>query len=144
MRIEAILRNKGTDVATVRAETSVADAAQMLTTHRVGALVVSPDGSHIAGILSERDIARGVAEHGSAVVDLTVEDLMTVDVQTCAAGDTVDQLMATMTERRIRHLPVVDDGTLAGIISIGDVVKWRLGELEQENHTLHDYIVLGR
>jgi CBS domain-containing protein len=144
MRIEAILRNKGTDVATVAAETSVADAARMLTTHGVGALVVSPDSRHIAGILSERDIARAVAEHGSAVVDLAVVDLMTVDVQTCTATDTVDQLMATMTEHRIRHLPVLDDGELAGIISIGDVVKWRVGELEQENHTLHEYIVLGR
>jgi CBS domain-containing protein len=106
--------------------------------------VVSTDGATIDGILSERDIARGLAHHGAAVLERTVGDLMTSEVTTCVANDTVDQLMATMTDLRIRHVPVVESGRLAGIVSIGDVVKWRLGELEQENHTLHEYIVLGR
>lgn len=144
MRIESILRTKGSDVATIESEATVAQAAQRLSEVGVGALVVSDDGRHIIGILSERDIARGLAVHGPAVCDLRVDRLMTSEVATCAASDTVDDLMAVMTERRVRHLPVTENDLLAGIVSIGDVVKSRVRELEQENHTLHDYLEAGR
>jgi CBS domain-containing protein len=144
MRIESILRTKGADVATILPGATVPEAATALAENGVGALVVSSDGTRIEGILSERDLARALAEHGPAIVELTVRQLMTPEVTTCVAGDTVDHLMATMTEHRIRHVPVVADDVLVGIVSIGDVVKSRLGELEQENHTLHDYISAGR
>lgn len=144
MRIENILRTKGADVATIEPTATVAQAAQRLSEVGVGALVVSADRRHILGILSERDIARGLAIHGPGVGDLHVEQLMTREVATCCKTDTVDELMAVMTERRVRHLPVTENGVLAGIVSIGDVVKRRLGELEQENHTLHDYLEIGR
>jgi CBS domain-containing protein len=144
MRIESILRTKGEDVATIMPGATVPEAVAALAERGIGALVVSSDGSRIEGILSERDLARGLARHGSGVVELTVRHLMTGEVTTCVASDTVDHLMATMTDHRIRHVPVVDDDRLVGIVSIGDIVKSRLGELEQENTTLHDYIASGR
>ncbi|HUF99558.1 MAG TPA: CBS domain-containing protein, partial [Ilumatobacter sp.] len=108
---------------------------------KIGALVVSGDGRAISGILSERDIVRMMAQQGCDVLSGSVGSAMSVDVVTCSHGDGVDRLMSLMTERRIRHLPVVDDkGLLAGIISIGDVVKNRLAELELENRALAEYI----
>ena len=110
----------------------------------VGALVVSADGHTIDGILSERDVVRRLAD-GPDVLDLEIRAVMTADVRTCGPTDTVEQLMALMTEHRIRHVPIVDDdGRLGGIVSIGDVVKQRLGELEGENRALFDYITHGR
>ena len=107
--------------------------------------MVSDDGRHIDGIVSERDVVRALAAHGASALGRTVASAMSADVVTCAAGDSVEELMVSMTERRIRHLPVVDDeGLLAGIISIGDVVKARLGQLETENQALFDYIHQGR
>lgn len=144
MRIRSILRTKGTFVATIAPATTVLDASRQLSSQGVGALVVSRDGEHIDGILSERDLARSLAQHGGRAVDLTVEELMTSEVTTCTDDETVDHLMALMTEKRIRHVPVVENDRLAGIVSIGDVVKHRLGELEQETRTLHDYIETGR
>jgi len=145
VRVHSILVHKGSEVASIPPDASVFDASRALAAHGVGALVVSADGASIDGILSERDIARAVAAHGDRAVSMTVRELMTADVRTCRPDDTVDGLMAVMTEHRIRHLPVVDDaGLLAGIVSIGDVVKHRVGELEQEARTLHDYIELGR
>lgn len=145
MRIQSILNQKGSFVASIGSDASVFDASRQLTEHRVGALVVSHDGARVDGILSERDVARAVALHGERAVAMTVGELMTADVVTCSPQDTVDQLMSTMTERRVRHLPVLDEsGDLLGIISIGDVVKHRVGELEQEAQTLHEYIELGR
>jgi CBS domain-containing protein len=144
MRIHSILKTKGTFVATIDPSTTVCDASRRLVSNGVGALVVSKDGEHIDGILSERDVARALADHGSDIVDLTVDQLMTAEVMTCRDDDTIDHLMALMTEHRIRHVPVVDDGRLIGIVSIGDVVKHRLGELETETRTLHDYIETGR
>jgi CBS domain-containing protein len=144
MQIERILRLKGQDVATVTPTSLVADAARALAQRGVGALVVSSDGDHIEGIISERDITHAVGLQGSTVLDRRVDELMTRDVTTCSRHDTVDHLAEVMTTRRVRHLPVVEDGRLAGIVSIGDVVKHRLDELQIETQTLHEYIVLGR
>ncbi len=145
MNVQSILGVKGTDVATVDQSASLADAAAQLRDLGIGALVVSDDGTHIDGILSERDIVRALAAHGASALGRTVGSVMSTDVVTCACGDSVDALMASMTDRRIRHLPVVDDErAVIGIVSIGDVVKARLGQLEHENAALTDYITLGR
>ena len=137
--MQSILGSKGADVATVSQTASLCDAVRMLGERRIGALVVSGDGRAIEGIVSERDIVRVAA--AGALDETTVGAVMSTDVITCSPGDGVDRLMSLMTERRIRHLPVVDDhGHLAGIVSIGDVVKARLTELEHENQALADYI----
>jgi CBS domain-containing protein len=143
MRVRSILQEKGSWVATIAPTSTVAEAAQALAEHDVGALVVSSDGRTIEGILSERDIVRGLALDPE-VRSSDVAELMTSEVMTCAPDATVDALMAVMTEKRVRHLPIVEDGTLVGIISIGDVVKHRVQELQAEAQTLHDYIETGR
>jgi CBS domain-containing protein len=141
MHVQNILKVKGTAVATVAPDETLADATASLRDHGVGALVVSRDGRTIDGIVSERDVVRALAAHGGSTLGRDVASAMSTTVTTCHGSDTVDSLMAMMTERRIRHLPVVDDdGKLAGIISIGDVVKARVGQLEIENDQLHDYI----
>jgi CBS domain-containing protein len=144
MRVSTILHFKGANVATVSAETPVAEAAGMMRLHGVGALVVSPDGRHVEGIISERDIVRRLAEHGADVMAEPVGLNMTRNVHICRPSDTSEQLMATMTEQRVRHLPVVEDGMLMGIVSIGDIVASRVRELEEEAQVLHDYITSGR
>jgi CBS domain-containing protein len=145
MNVHSILGVKGSDVATVRQQSSLAEAAAQLRDLGIGALVVSDDGTHIDGIVSERDVVRALAAHGAGALGRTVASVMSADVVTCCADDSVDQLMASMTERRIRHLPVVaGGGELQGIISIGDVVKARLGQLENENQALTEYITQGR
>ncbi len=144
MLIQRILSAKGGEVLTVPAATKVADAVAQLAEHRIGALVVSDDGETVAGILSERDIVRALATERSKVLGRSVADLMTVEVFTCGPDATAEELMALMTEQRIRHIPIVADGKLAGIVSIGDVVKHRLGELENETQVLHEYIATGR
>ena len=144
MNIRGILFQKGTTVATIAADASIAEAAEALANHRVGALVVSSDGATIDGIISERDLARGLAVHGAAVVECRVSDLMTAEVVHCGLTDSVEQLMALMTDRRIRHVPVADGGRLAGIVSIGDIVKSRLDDLETERATLQEYLTTGR
>lgn len=141
MNVQQLLDGKGTMVATIRADATLAEATASLRDHGVGALVVSADGRELTGILSERDVVRAMAAHGSSTLGRDVASAMSGNVVTCRPDDTCDDLMAMMTERRIRHLPVVDgDGLLAGIISIGDVVKARLGQLELENNQLHEYI----
>jgi CBS domain-containing protein len=141
MNVQAILSRKGTAVATVRPDATLAQATASLRDHGIGALVVSANGRTIDGILSERDVVRALAAHGGSTLGREVASAMSANVVVCQCEDTVDQLMAMMTDRRIRHLPVLDTrGELAGIISIGDVVKARLGELELENNQLHDYI----
>jgi CBS domain-containing protein len=141
MNVHSILTTKGTAVATIDPNASLADATASLRDHGVGALVVSSGGGQIEGILSERDVVRALAAHGGGTLGRSVASAMSTDVLTCRAADTVDELMAMMTSRRFRHLPVVDDdGALAGIVSIGDVVKQRLGQLENENQQLFDYI----
>jgi CBS domain-containing protein len=144
MNVHSILASKGSDVATVRQQASVADAAAILRDRGIGALVVSDDGTHIDGIVSERDIVRALAAHGASALGRTVSSVMSPDVVTCVADDSVDALMASMTQRRIRHLPVVaGERELSGIISIGDVVKARLGQLEHENQALTEYLHQG-
>lgn len=141
MNVHSILTTKGTAVATIDPNASLGDATASLRDHGVGALVVSSGGGQIEGILSERDVVRALAAHGGGTLGRSVASAMSTDVLTCRAADTVDELMAMMTSRRFRHLPVVDDdGALAGIVSIGDVVKQRLGQLENENQQLFDYI----
>ena len=145
MNVQSILTAKGVDVATVLPEASLAQAAAELRDRGVGALVVSSDGRTLVGILSERDVVRALAAHGASALGRTVASTMSTQVVTCSAQDSVESLMAAMTERRIRHLPVIDaEGVLGGIVSIGDVVKLRLGQLESENQALHEYVHQGR
>jgi CBS domain-containing protein len=141
MNVQSIIGAKGQVVATITQTATLREAVEALTERRIGALVVSGDGRAIEGIVSERDIVRATASGGQGALEGSVGSVMSTDVVTCSAGDGVDRLMALMTDRRIRHLPVVDErGHLAGIVSIGDVVKARLAELEQENHALAEYI----
>src|SRR6476469_8438595 len=140
MRIRDILRRKGGTVATVRPEATVRELLATLAEHNIGAAVVSPDGASIAGIVSERDIARRLHEHGAGLLDRPVSEIMTVEVRTCRPDAMVADLRQTMTDHRIRHLPVVEDGRLAGIVSIGDVVKSAIDVLESEREHLVDYI----
>lgn len=144
MRVSGILAAKGATVATIAPTATAAEAADLLRLRGVGALVVSADGRHIDGIVSERDLVRRLAERGEHMLAEPVSTLMTKQVQTCAPDDHVEDLMRRMTDLRARHLPVVVDGVLSGIISIGDVVKWRVTELEDEARHLHDYITTGR
>lgn len=138
--IEAILNRKGRDVVTVRPDATVADAADILAAHNIGALVVSTDGETLEGIVSERDIVRRLADTGSHCLELSVSDVMTEVVSTATGDETADELMQTMTTQRHRHIPVVKGGKLAGIVSIGDVVKSRMDELEIETEALKDYV----
>ena len=140
MQISQVLRRKGHEVATLDAGESVRTALALLAEHRIGALVVSADGEHIDGILSERDIARGLHEHGAGLLAETVSSVMTAEVRTCSPTASVHELAQTMTDDRVRHAPVVEDGMLIGIVSIGDVVKARLDEREAERASLVDYI----
>jgi CBS domain-containing protein len=144
MRVSGILSTKGATVATIASDASVAEAADELRLHGIGALVVSDDGRRIDGILSERDLVRALAERGDRILREPVSNLMASEVWTCTPEDSVEDLMRTMTDRRTRHLPVTVEGELAGIVSIGDIVKWRLTELEDETRQLHDYITTGR
>ncbi len=141
MNVQSILGTKGSDIATITQAATLDDAARQLRERRVGALVVSGDGKAIEGIISERDVVRTLAASGAEALTHSVGSAMSTDVITCAHGDGVDRLMELMTDRRIRHLPVVNvQGELAGIVSIGDVVKARLSELEHENKAMADYI----
>jgi CBS domain-containing protein len=139
MLVGQILAAKGSKVVTTRPDATIAEVARLLRRARIGAVVVT-EGRTLAGIISERDIARGLADHGAELLEMKVGQLMTREVVTCTPEDTVDHLRATMTEGRFRHLPVLRDGEMIGIVSIGDVVKHRLDELEAETHQLQDYI----
>lgn len=143
MHVERILKDKGSEVVTVAPDASIAEAIDVLNRRGIGALVVSADGDGVAGILSERDLVRALARQGSGLLDRRVSELMTSEVFTCEPGDTVEALMSHMTERRIRHIPVVDGGRLVGVVSIGDVVKNRLEEMEHEAESLREYITRG-
>ena len=141
MNVEHILATKGREVRTIGPEATVADALHRLHEERVGALVVSPDGARIAGIVSDRGIMDAIARHGTEVLGTSVGGVMTEDVFTCSRGDRVSAIMALMTRRRIRHVPVVEaDGRLCGLVSIGDVVKQRLDEIEGEADALREYV----
>jgi CBS domain-containing protein len=143
MRIADVLRNKGASVATITPETSVAGLLTELTVHNIGAMVVvGPDG--LVGIVSERDVVRKLHEIGGDILRQPVSEIMTTLVVTCTPEDSVDSLTALMTENRVRHVPVVINGRLAGIVSIGDVVKTRMEELEAHHEQLQAYITQGR
>jgi CBS domain-containing protein len=139
MSIEHILAEKGHTVITVEPERTLLETARLLTEKRIGAVVVGDADHPVLGIISERDIARAVGQRGAAALDEAVSQNMTTKLVTCTRSYTVSNLMELMTDQRIRHVPVVEDGRLSGIISIGDIVKHRLAELEAERRAMHDY-----
>ena len=137
MLVSQILKSKSDDgVVSVRPGTTVRQAAEILSTRRIGALIISSDGKILTGILSERDVVREIGRLGAACLDETVEAIMTARVVTCRRDDRADDVLQTMTDGRFRHLPVVEDGIMVGLISIGDVVKARLSELSMEKDAL--------
>jgi CBS domain-containing protein len=139
MQVETILQSKGRTVATVTEAATIAEAVDVLREHRIGAVVVV-DGRRVIGILSERDIVRHLGTDWASLATRPVGEIMTRDVVTAGRASSVDELMERMTARRIRHMPIVDDGELAGIVSIGDVVKRKIEEAEQEATALKEYI----
>ncbi|MHA1536928.1 MAG: CBS domain-containing protein [Alphaproteobacteria bacterium] len=143
MQVSAILKDKGSDVVTVAPDTPIAEIVATLKAKHIGAVIVTGAGGAPAGILSERDIVRAMPEHGAELPKLKASDLMTRKVVTCTPEHTVDEIMKLMTEGRFRHLPVIEGGKLVGVISIGDAVKRRLGELEAEAGALKSYIASG-
>ncbi|MBC7639584.1 MAG: CBS domain-containing protein [Rhodoferax sp.] len=140
MRINDVTRHKGTDVVTITPDASVGDLLDLLFRNGIGAVVVSQDGRAVEGIVSERDVVRHLQARGAAVIDAPVADIMTTEVSTCAPTDDVEQLMRQMTELRVRHVPVVENGVLHGIVSIGDLVKHRIDELQLERDELVGYL----
>ncbi|HEU4987949.1 MAG TPA: CBS domain-containing protein [Rhizobiaceae bacterium] len=140
MTVKAILDLKGRDVVTVGPDQKLADAARVLTEHRIGAAVVTTADGRITGILSERDIVRAIGEEGTAALDEPVSAVMTASVKLCRESNTINEVMEIMTHGRFRHLPVEQDGRLAGIVSIGDVVKRRIEEVEREAEEIRSYI----
>ena len=140
MKVSQILNNKGRDVATVSSDQAIMDVVTILKTKRIGAVVVVEGDGSIAGILSERDIVHALAEKGADLTRLTVGDLMTREVTTCTPGQDINDVTALMTRGRFRHVPVVENGKLAGLISIGDAVKARIEDLEHEREALQSYI----
>ena len=143
MRISDVIRAKGNAVVTVEPQMDVRTLLGVLAEHGIGAVVVSSDGTTVEGIVSESDIVRALADRGATVISEPVSAIMTADVKTCPPDAPVVDLMLTMTEGRFRHVPVVSGGKLAGIVSIGDIVKNRVGELEIERDSLSRYITTG-
>lgn len=142
MQVQQILKSKGTDgVHTVKPGTSIADAAQILADKRIGTVVISSDGSAAEGILSERDIVRVLAKVGAGCLSDSVDDYMTRELVTCTRADMADEILAKMTEGRFRHMPVVEDGRMVGLVTLGDVVKARLSELSMEKDALQGMIM---
>jgi CBS domain-containing protein len=140
MNVAAILKQKGRAVTTAGPDVTLLEIADKLAAKRIGAIVIVGVRGEVAGILSERDIIRALAEQGPACLKRPVSETMTKHVVTCQETDTLDELMAMMTARRFRHLPVVTDGALVGIISIGDVVKHHVAEVEMEATAMREYI----
>jgi len=140
LRVSVILERKGTEVFTIAADAMFLAVADALAAHRVGALVVCSDEGPVEGIVSERDLVAQLARYGTGAVKRTVGDFMSTQVTTCQPETTLDELMAIMTTRRIRHVPVLTDAGLGGLVSIGDVVKTRLDELEVRNQSLEQYV----
>jgi CBS domain-containing protein len=141
MHIETILAVKGHAVSTVRPETRLAEVMRRMRDERIGALVISEDGSRIQGIISDRGVMHAIADHGVDVLERPVAEVMAKEVFTCSPQDRVGSIMRLMTDRRIRHIPVLNpDGTLHGLISIGDVVKHRLDEVQREAEAMREYI----
>jgi CBS domain-containing protein len=140
MNVHTILRGKGKSVVTIHPDATIERAVAVLRLRGIGALVVSDDGEKVAGILSERDIVDALGQYGSELLSVSVSEVMTCPVVTCEPDDSVADLMAEMTNRRIRHFPVIEDGRLVGIVSIGDLVKSRLDEIEYEAHSMRSFI----
>ncbi len=144
MSVERILKRKGRKVLTIPQATAVADAVDRMKRERVGALVVSDDGRGIQGIISERDVLHALASHGAGLLEMSVRDIMTTRVEACAPDDDLKRIMSTMTNRRFRHMPVVDDEGLCGMVSIGDVVVQRLEDAELETSVAREALILSR
>lgn len=140
MNVKEILSVKGRDVVTIEPHANVGSAAKILAERRIGAVVVTGAGGRIVGILSERDIVQVIALRGMAALEMPISEVMTRKVSTCNPSDTISSIMERMTAGKFRHVPVVEQGQIAGIISIGDVVKHRLMEMEHEQAALRDYI----
>jgi CBS domain-containing protein len=141
VKVSDVLRSKGSEVITIKPDETVSGLLALLAEHRIGAVVVSTDGSSVEGIVSERDIVRHLHSSGTSVLGATVSQIMTSEVTTGTADDNIADLAGTMTEQRVRHVPIVDrEGKLAAIVSIGDIVKHRLSELQSERDQLRDYI----
>ncbi|NNG19293.1 CBS domain-containing protein [Naumannella sp. ID2617S] len=140
MRVKDVLQRKGGDVVTISPDETVRTLVELLRDHCIGAVVVSDDGSGIHGIVSERDVVRQLADSGHEVLDQNVATIMTSEVHTCEPGDDIAELAERMTELRIRHLPVLVDGQLSAIVSIGDVVKHRISQLTDERDQLEAYV----
>ena len=143
MKVAEILKQKGQDVISVRPTESIENLSHRLRLARIGAMVVLGEGGALDGIISERDIIHGIAEHGPKCLELTVADIMTQRVITCTPEDSVTRIARIMTESRIRHLPVVEGGSLVGVVSVGDVVKNRLEEMSLEASVLRDMAIAG-
>ncbi|USG60457.1 CBS domain-containing protein [Sneathiella marina] len=143
MNVAGILKTKGANVITAVPSDSIADISNILGTNKIGAVLIVDRSGNLRGVVSERDIVRGLSECGSDCLDQTAEDLMTSDLITTTPSETIDNVMSLMTGKRIRHLPVLDEGRLSGFISIGDVVKSRMDEVEREAAAMRDYIATG-
>lgn len=142
MHVAAVIKRKGSDVATIAADQTIAEAVTVLTKRRIGALLVMDGNDAVDGIISERDIVRALSRNGADVLTQKVSDVMTKDVRSCSCHDTIAEVMNIMTHGRVRHLPVIDDGKLVGLISIGDVVKQRLDDTEVEVESLRGYVTM--
>jgi CBS domain-containing protein len=140
MKLVELIKGKEKEIIQIGADRTIAEAADTIAQAKIGALLVDDGAGTIVGILSERDIVRGMSQHGANLQDVKVSELMTSDLIRCAPGDTVNEAMAMMTDRRIRHLPVFDGEQLVGFISIGDLVKCRMMEVQSEAEALRQYI----
>lgn len=143
MNVASILKAKGRAVTTVRPNATLLDVAKKLGPKKIGAVVVVGENGHVAGIISERDIIRAVSEHGAAALSMVVSDVMTRNVVACGETSELDELMEMMTKGRFRHLPVIEDEALVGIISIGDVVRHHVAEVEMEVSAMRNYLATG-
>jgi CBS domain-containing protein len=143
MHVKHILRDKGREVVTIASDASISEAARLLARRRIGAVVVRGRDGSIAGILSERDIVRAVADDSISALGQNVSAHMTRVLHTCSETDSVEEIMEQMTRNRVRHIPVIEDDKLCGIVSIGDVVKTRIAETVREAETLREYIAAG-
>jgi CBS domain-containing protein len=140
MNVKAILAAKGGDIVCIEPSADLAAAVKLLSTHRIGAVLIRGAGGRLSGILSERDIMRAISEHGATALTLPVRQVMTRNVATCGEDDSIASIMERMTVGKFRHMPVLSKGELIGLVSIGDVVKQRVGEIEQESEAMRDYI----
>lgn len=141
MTVRAILTLKGRDCVTIAPDATLNDAAKLMAKHRIGSLVITGPERRVVGILSERDIVASLAAHGNAALAQSVSAVMTREVVTCGEADTVSVIMERMTVHKFRHVPVMEGERLVGIVSIGDIVKYRLGEMEAESSAMRDYIL---